>query len=662
MSRIFFFAAILSVLVVVCPSCEDVVREDMDGVSLDGSWLFVKADSSMTVEVERQLVCGGSIAGSERVVLPHSGSMAGFASDSLASMRGSMRGNCYYYRKFMVPPDMKGKRMSLFFEGAVHHAEVWTNGVKSMVHYGNMPFVVDFVPTEGENNVVVKLDSDGAICNNVWLVAKDSLSITNAYEQSENTGGIVIDAHCVDGGGLLSLRATVRNSYSEPRKARLTYRILDHNGKEMGKGKVSGTIAAGTSSIFADSLLIAGITPWDIDNPWLYSLDASLECGGSTVDTKKIDFGYRNISITDEAFTLNGRERMLHGVGLRSGYPLVGVAVSGNANWRDAYKIKRGGFDLVIPSGYMVTEQFLSACDYYGLLVAEPNEDSYSCIRGNHPCIVAAKSGDVNQCVYGCDLSADIAGKESELLAQSQDVAAGFNDIVPRYWSGTFCTMFDGESGNGGVMSENRMPKFSYYFCQSQRDYDEDELRPFADPVCVIASFWIPGVSKGVRVYGNCHQVELFVDGVSVGRKSPEMTPSSVNLPHPSFYFDVDCNKPGTLKAFGYDKEDRPIAESVVSTPGTPVRLKIVLDESGTHIGANDIVMVHCYVLDGIGNTVVNCTEGVEFAVTGTAQLLSPTVVKCEAGVATAMIRTGMSANDFAISAQCRGMYTVTDR
>ena len=642
-------------------SCDGRGGDGFDGVSLDGSWLFVKADSSTTSDVCRQLVNGGSVAGSERVALPHSGSMASLSYDSVAVEDGGVGGNCYYYRKFMVPGWMSGKRMSLFFEGAVHHCGVWVNGARSMVHYGNMPFVVDFVPIEGENTVVVKLDRDGAICNDVWLVSKDSLSITNEYERSGQAGGIVVDARCVDGGGRLAMQTMVRNSYSEPRKACLSYRILDHNGKEMGGGDVSRTMDAGESAVFGDSLTIEGVTPWDIENPWLYTLEASLECDGVSVDTKKITFGFRNISISDEAFTLNGRERRLHGVRLRSGYPLVGVAVSGNANWRDAYKIKRGGFDLVIPSGYMVTDEFLAACDNYGILVAEQNEDSYSSTRRNHPCIVPASLGNMNRFVYGCDVPADVAGSEQELLAQSQGMSAMLNDIVPRYWSGTVCTMFDDENGNG-VMSANRMPKFAYYFCQSQRDIDEEELRAFADPVCVIASYWLPGQSKGVRVYGNCYQVELFVDGVSVGRKSPEMSPASVNLPHPSFYFDVNCTKPGTLKAFGYDKDDTPIAECVVSTPGAPVRLKLVLDESGTHIGANDIVMVHCYVLDGNGNTVVTCGDGVEFSVTGTAQMLTPSVVKCEAGVATAIIRTGMSANDFAISAKCRGMYTVADR
>jgi hypothetical protein len=663
MTRLLFYTVVLPLCAALLSSCDGEKGDDVDGVSLDGSWLFVKVDSSKTTDVERELISGGSVAGSERVVLPHSGSLAEFSLDSIADARDDVRGNCYYYRKFIIPSYMSDKRMSLLFEGAVHHAVVWTNGAKSMVHYGNMPFVVNFVPVEGENNVVVKLDADGAICNNVWLMAKDSLSITNEYEQLENLGGVVINAHYADNGvGSLSMKATVRNSYAEPRKARLRYRILDHNGKEMGKGKVTKTIDAGKTEEFADSLTINGITPWDIDNPWLYTLNVNVECGGSVVDTRNINFGYRDISITEEAFTLNGRERQLHGVRLRPGYPLVGVAVSGNANWRDAYKIKRGGFDLVIPTGYMLSEQFLAACDNYGILVAEPNEDSYSHARSNHPCIIPASLGNVNLCEYGCSVPAGIDSSEHELVAQAQGFASEYNNIMPRYWSGTVCTMFDDDNGCTGVMSANRMPKFSYYFCKSQREIDEEELQSFADPVCFIASYWLPGQSKGVRVYSNCHQVELFVDGISVGRRSPEMSPSSVNLPYPSFFFDVNCTKPGTLKAFGYDKDDAPKAECVVSTPDTPVRLKLVLDESGTHIGANDIVMVHCYVLDGNGNTVVTCSDGVEFSVTGTAQMLTPSVVQCEAGVATAIIRTGMSANDFAISAKCRGMYTVADR
>ena len=661
MSRLIVLLLLLAIGTSLLSSCDGDVGGRFDGVSLNGSWLYVKADSSSAADVQRRLLEGAGVADGERVVLPHSRSMASLSYDSIAGVDGGVGGNCYYYRKFVVPEDMSGKRMSLFFEGVVHHCGVWVNGTSSMVHYGNTPFVVDFVPVEGENTIVVKLDSDGAICNNVWLVSKDSLSITNEYERLGQFGGVVVNASYVDGSAKFAIRAMVRNSYSEVRKARLSYRILDHNGKEMGHDRVSRTIGAGMSDVFDDSIVVDGVTPWDIENPWLYTLVANLECDGEVVDTKKITFGFRDISISEEAFTLNGRDRRLHGVRLRSGYPLVGVAVGGNANWRDAYKIKRGGFDLVIPSGYMVTEEFLSACDHYGILVAETNEDSYSNTRRNHPCIVPASLGNVNLSVYGCEVAADITGSEQELLAQSQGLSAMYNDIVPRYWSGTVCTMFDEETSNG-VMSANRMPKFAYYFSQSQREIDAEELRAFADPVCVIASYWIPGQSKGVRIYSNCYQVELFVDGVSVGRRSPEMSPSSVNLPHPSFYFDVNCTKPGTLKAFGYDKDDTPIAECVVSTPGEPVRLRIVFDESGTHIGANDIMMVHCYVLDGNGNTVATCDDSVEFDVTGTAQMLTPAVVKCEAGVATAIIRTGMSANDFAISAKCRGMYTVADR
>ncbi len=648
-------------LMSITTSCADEEIMDNNEILLDGSWRFIKVDSPRASEIERTLLGGGSIDGSTRVTLPHSGSFAQFSTDTDTTR--SDRGNCYYFRKFIVPESMAGKRTSLFFEGTMRHSDIWVNGQKASVHYGYMPFIVDFKPVAGENTVAVKLDQNGAIYNNVWLVAKDSLSFTHRYEQSGDLGGIAIDAKGDgDGRGILSLRANVRNSYSEPHKVKLTYRILDHNGKVIGRGKATKSINAGESVSISDTMSLDNITLWDIDNPWLYKLDASISSDGDIVDNEKITFGFKDIKISRDSFTLNGRERLLRGVKYKQGYPLVGIAITEKAYWRDAYKIKRGGFNLVVPASTIVTDQFLDACDYYGLLVAEPVADSYSKLREDHPCLIPASKGNVVLATFGCAASVDISAKESALAAQAQKISQEFNDIIPQYWSGTLCAMFDDSDSKNGVMSVSRMPKFSYYFCRSQRDIDEEELQAFADPACIIASYWIPGESKGVRVFSNCHQVELIVDDVSLGRKTAEMAPSSVNLPHPSFYFNATCTRPGTLKAIGYDKDDAPIAECIVNTPGDVARLKLVFDESGTHIEANDIIMVHCYVLDANGNTVVNCDDEVEFSVTGTAQMLSQPKIKCEAGVATAIIRTGIIANDFAISARCKGMYTVADR
>ncbi|MBR2103749.1 MAG: hypothetical protein IJ933_00480, partial [Bacteroidales bacterium] len=259
MSRRIVFLLLIAIGASVLSACDGDVGGRVDGVSLDGSWQFIKADSSSTIAVQRQLLSGGSVAGCERVVLPHSGCMASLSYDSISA--DGVGGNCYYYRKFVVPSEMSGKRMSLFFEGVVHHCGVWINGIRSMVHYGNTPFVVDFVPMAGENTVVVKLDSDGAICNNVWLISKDSLSITNEYERLGQFGGVVVNAHYADGNGKFAIKAMVRNSYSEARKARLSYHILDHNGKEMGHGGVSHVIGAGMSDVFDDSIEVGGITP-----------------------------------------------------------------------------------------------------------------------------------------------------------------------------------------------------------------------------------------------------------------------------------------------------------------------------------------------------------------------------------------------------------------
>jgi beta-galactosidase len=86
------------------------------------------------------------------------------------------------------------------------------------------------------------------------------------------------------------------------------------------------------------------------------------------------------------------------------------------------------------------------------------------------------------------------------------------------------------------------------------------------------------------------------------------------------------------------------------------------LDESGTLIASNDVILVHCYILDKNGTVVSTADSEVEFSVSGTADMISPKTIKAEAGVATALIRVGKNSNDFTVSAKCGSMYTVADR
>ncbi|MCQ2250191.1 MAG: DUF4982 domain-containing protein [Bacteroidales bacterium] len=656
MKRFFAFAfssLALLMSVSMMQSCTDSdVDTNVMSQSIDYSWLYIQPSSSNLHDVESALLAGESVAGSQRVNLPHC---------AVSDTSGSSSGKSFYYRKFFVPAGMEGKRISLYLGGVSENASIWINGDSvgcSTATY--RPFILDFAPNAGENSVVVRLDNCGSLYSSAYICGQDSLSFTNEGENLDFDAGISVSTLDINqNSGKIAFCANIRNSYQQGKKVRLDYRILDHNRRELATGHTRTMAAAGSFVDMADTVLINDITLWDIDNPWLYTIEFKLSSDGAIVDFQKVDFGFRTFEVVPGGIVINGHKRYLMGVNVKHQYPYVGPAISPEAHWRDAYRIKRGGFDFVNVSSVDHPNQFLSACDRYGIIVLDTCADAQSRIRRNHPCVLHLPDSRGVR-IYGKSPEADLDSPEPVLLEQTNVFASCHNNNCNgKTFADALLSVFDCGASANGVMSQERRPKLSYFFFQTQRDIDESDLQAFAEPFCNILSRWIPGESNGVQVATNCSAVELVVDGVSLGKKTVDRSGSF--LSHPSVYFDAKCMKPGSIKAIAYIG-DIPKAESVVSTPGNPVRIKLIIDERGTLISHNDVVLVNCYILDNAGNPVVNCNDGVEFAVTGTAQLLSPAKVDAKAGVATCLIRTGKSANDFTISAKCGQMYTVADK
>mgnify|MGYP000675206134 FL=1 len=64
-----------------------------------------------------------------------------------------------------------------------------------------------------------------------------------------------------------------------------------------------------------------------------------------------------------------------------------------------------------------------------------------------------------------------------------------------------------------GIMDLFRIPKPSYYFYQSQRDADI----PNGKPMIYIANRWTKESPRDIRIFSNCDEVELFLNGKSLG-------------------------------------------------------------------------------------------------------------------------------------------------
>jgi beta-galactosidase len=107
-----------------------------------------------------------------------------------------------------------------------------------------------------------------------------------------------------------------------------------------------------------------------------------------------------------------------------------------------------------------------------------------------------------------------------------------------------------------------------------------------------------------VWAYTNCPEAELFLNGVSLGRKTIE------RFGHGEWWVPYT---PGTLRAVGYLAGAAAAAESATTT-GEPVALRLALENAGDlHANGRDLAVVTCFTVDAEGRLVPDASPLVTF-------------------------------------------------
>ena len=121
-----------------------------------------------------------------------------------------------------------------------------------------------------------------------------------------------------------------------------------------------------------------------------------------------------------------------------------------------------------------------------------------------------------------------------------------------------------------------------------------------------------PGARKAVRVYTNLPEVELFLNGRSLGCKANDSDdPEKKNVVEYSVPFE-----PGELTARADD-----VSHSL-RTAGAPVALRVEVQGKDFRADGRDLVYVHVAAVDETGTLVLSATNRVVFACTGAASFL----------------------------------------
>jgi beta-galactosidase len=237
---------------------------------------------------------------------------------------------------------------------------------------------------------------------------------------------------------------------------------------------------------------------------------------------------------------------------------------------------------------------------------------------------------------------------EAALLQQATNFQEAHNDNRKTIaFADGLWVMYDYNRGyapdieSSGCMDIFRLPKFSHAFFQSQRPPDERLRGADSGPMAFIASYWTPTSSTRVRVFSNCEEVALSVNGTLVERRRPDADRIATDLAYPPFTFRLERFQPGALEAVGYIG-GRAEARHAVRTAGPITRLALHLDEDGRPFATDgkDVAFLRADLRDANGITVPDAWENVSFGATGDVTLVGANPFSSDAGVASILVQT----------------------
>jgi beta-galactosidase len=277
----------------------------------------------------------------------------------------------------------------------MHEADVWLNGEMIQKHKGGyLPFVVDItdqVEVDRENVLLVKLNNENnptippgkpietldfnwfsGLYRNVDLLVNGKLQISDPIAADRvSAGGVRVNyTDVTEESATINIQTDIENYDSTTRNAVLKTVLRDQSGMKIAELSTDEQpISAGDHHLFQQEIEVDDPSLWSPDSPYLYTLTIELHENGEAIDFWQKRIGIRTIEFTDDhQFVLNGEPLQLRGTNRHQSYPYIGYALSENAQFRDAYKIKEAGFNFIRIAHYPPDPAFLEAADELGLL------------------------------------------------------------------------------------------------------------------------------------------------------------------------------------------------------------------------------------------------------------------------------------------------------
>ncbi|MDR2915297.1 MAG: DUF4982 domain-containing protein [Tannerella sp.] len=176
-----------------------------------------------------------------------------------------------------------------------------------------------------------------------------------------------------------------------------------------------------------------------------------------------------------------------------------------------------------------------------------------------------------------------------------------------------------------GIIDLAGIPKDRYYLYRSHWNKEKETLH-------ILPHWTWPGREGEVTpvfVYTNYPSAELFINGVSQGRRTKDLSVTLENSDNDEakaslarqkryrlMWMDTKCEA-GTVKVVAYDDEGKAVAEKEIHTAGQPYRIILSSDRKNLTADGRDLAFIRVRVVDREGNLCPDDGRTIRFKVKG---------------------------------------------
>ncbi len=292
----------------------------------------------------------------------------------------------WYRKTFAAPESWRGKEVLIDFGGVMYYSDVYVNGEKvASNEYGYCGFEAEISKylAYGEDNVVAVYANTGKKNGSRWYTGGGIFR--DVYLKLQNPthigrhGIYVSTPEVTDEQATVQVQVDVCGFKKHSTMVRATLWNAEGYAVAEAQDTMNQLTKHSHDELRLPLMTISKPQRWDIESPYLYSVEVEVYADSVLVDRQQETFGVRTLEFSPEfGFKLNGRKVFLKGLANHHDLGALGVAAFDRALERQLRQMKAFGYNSIRCSHNPYSESLTRLCDRLGILVVDELIDKWS--------------------------------------------------------------------------------------------------------------------------------------------------------------------------------------------------------------------------------------------------------------------------------------------